>query len=344
MRRLLPALLGLSMVGAAGFTAASGVTAGAAGAAKTPTCAVGSFDDTDSVVSIINGTITRAVSPITMAVKKSHVPPGGSVTLVKTISGGLQQTILSRSSDGMTYDFEIDVSQVTTPPVWTKVSYGSLVDDGVVSGVHTYDTTISVDYDALKSVIPSSQPTGDFSATIELVKDPTKPGNGTKTTTNVTFSDITIKPTDTHGPRSGHYTHVLEGGVGGDYDFSGNIPIPCPGGTPGPAVNIVVERQHLDNGNTERSFRRDAVATGYTLGAGQEAIAFECGNHTSTGTPTDYLLKKIENADGSTAKFHISYRNETSPQCDSRFGALVSPTDSSTDWSFPHPLTFPGEW
>ena len=335
-------MLSMSMVCAAGVATGTGVHAAAA--AKTPSCAPGSFDDTDNVVSTINATINKAVSPIQMAAKKDHIAPGGSVTKVKTIAGGLQQTTISRSSDGATYDFEIDVAQASDTPTWTKVSYGSLTDDGVVSGVHTYDTSLTVDYDALRSVISSSKTTGDFSATIELVKDPTQAGNGTKTTTGVTFSDITVKPNDTHGARSGTYTHVLEGGVGGSYDFSGTIPTPCPGGVAGPAVTISVQRQHLDNGNKERSFRRDAAAAGYTLDAGQQAIAFECGTHTVTGTPTDYLLKKIENADGSSASYHLKYKNETTAQCDSRFGALVSPTDSSSDWSFPHPLTFPGEW
>jgi hypothetical protein len=342
MRRILPAVLSATLVCGVGLV--SGLGASTASATTKPACGPGSYDDTDSVVSIINGTINRAISPITMAVKQAHIAPGGSKTIVKTIPGGLEQIILNRSADGQTYDFEVDVALASATPSWTEVGSGDVTDHGVVAGVRTIDSAISVDFNALQSVITTSKPTGSFSATIELVKDPTKPGNGTKTTTNVTFTDITVRASDPHGPRSGTYTHVLEGGVGGDYDFSGTIPVPCPGGAAGPAVNISVQREHRDTGAMERTFRRDAVATGYLLPAGDQAIAFECGNRTTTNLPEYYLLTKIENADGSSATYHITYRNETSPQCDPLFGSLVSPTDNTTDWTFVHPLTFPGEW
>ncbi len=56
------------------------------------------------------------------------------------------------------------------------------------------------------------------------------------------------------------------------------------------------------------------------------------------------VRNKREDATGATIKFTIALKNGTSPNCEPDFGALVSPTDNSTDWGFPHPPTFPGEW
>jgi hypothetical protein len=114
-------------------------------------------------------------------------------------------------------------------------------------------------------------------------------------------------------------------------------------------VEITVQRQHLNDATGERTFRRDAVVTGGGLATGQQAIKFVCGSDTTTSTGMTVVLRscklrKVENMGGSTQSYTVKFQNETSPSCNALFGALVSPTDDGSDWPFPHPVTFPGEW
>jgi hypothetical protein len=72
-----------------------------------------------------------------------------------------------------------------------------------------------------------------------------------------------------------------------------------------------------------------------------------CGTDPVKGSgtlPTRYTLEKREDSTGATINFTSTFKNETSPNCDPDFGALVSPADTATDWGFPHPPSFPGEW
>jgi hypothetical protein len=223
----------------------------------------------------------------------------------------------------------------------------SRTDAGVVNGVHTINKEIFFDYDARAQFIPTRR-SGHFDATIVHVNDPSQPAPGDKTTLSVTFSDITVKPTDPHGPRSGTYTHVGEAGIGGSLDFHASIPVPCPGDPAGP-VDILVQRRHVDDpvGN-ERTYRRDALVTGGSLATGEQAIAFKCGTNIISGTTIvakhSYLLKKIENADGSTQSYTELLKGQTAADCNPAFGAIVDPNNNATDWAFSHPVTFPGEW
>jgi hypothetical protein len=213
--------------------------------------------------------------------------------------------------------------------------------------VHTVNKQVSTDYDNLHMLFPNSKPTGHFDATIVHLTDSSKPAPGVQDTLSVNFAGITVSPKDPHGPRTGSYTHVGEPHLGGWLDFSANVPVPCPGNPAGP-MTINVERRHVDDATGERDFRRDAIATGGVLNPGEAQITMACGTNPPKGSttplPTRYSLNKREDASGGTIKFTIKLKNETSPNCDPDFGALVSPTDNSTDWGFPHPPSFPGEW
>jgi hypothetical protein len=348
MKRLSSVVLAGTLLGAV----ATGLVPGAAQAnTKTtaPGCAPGTFDDTDQVVGTINMTIEKEMSVVRHAIKKATLNPGDSQTKEATTSSGLlSRTTLGRSADGNTYTFELDLAQIDPNPTFTVITTGSRTDAGIVNAVHTTNEQVSVDYDARRSFIPASKPTGRFDATIVDVKDPSKPVPGRRHTLNVGFTGITVKPGDPHGPRTGSYTHIGEAAIGGSLDYRGSIPVPCPTGPASGPVEVKVQRKHVDDAGGERTYRRDAVATGGSLATGEQAISFECGSKppkgAATPAPASYVVKKIEAADGSSLSFHIKLKNESGPNCNPAFGALVSATDNTSDWDFSQPVTFPGAW
>jgi hypothetical protein len=320
----------------------------AAPAGATTSCSPGSFDDTEKVVKVVDKTVAFEVKKLEKVINAKTLNPGDSVSRTFALPRGvLLRTTVSRSADGHTYSVEEDLAKAGASPTFVELGTASRTNLGTVNGVHTSNKHIFFDFDVWAAFLPSPF-TGHFDATIVTVTDPTKPAPGTQATETVTFAGISVTHDDPHGPRTGSYTHVGETGLGGDLDFHASIPVPCPGTTMGP-VEITVQRQHLDDATGEHTFRRDAMVTGGNLTAGQQSIKFVCGTETQTSTgatvvSSSYTLHKIENADGTTQSFTVKFQNETAPNCNPAFGALVSPNDNSTDWTFPHPLTFPGEW
>jgi hypothetical protein len=348
VKRLLSIALAGALCGAGGGVAAQAVVSASAHA-DLVTCPPGAFDDTEGVVKVLDKTIDKERAHMERFIAAAILNPGDTSVHQRTLTSGvLVRWTVSRSADGNTYDFLLEMAQPSPTPTYVVVSTLSRTDAGVVNGVDTVNKQISYDYDARKQFVPATKRTGHFDATIVHVNDPSQPAPGDKTTLNATFANITVKPTDKHGPRSGSYSHVGEAGIGGSLDFHASIPVPCPGDTAGP-VDILVQRRHVDDAlGNERTYRRDALVTGGSLAAGEQAIAFKCGTNTFSGTTllskTSYLLKKIENVDGSTQSYTELLKGITAPNCNPVFGALVSPNNNTTDWVFAHPVTFPGEW
>jgi hypothetical protein len=314
---------------------------GATAAGASTRCGPGSFDDTEKVVKVVDKTVSLEMKHLEKVIDAKVLSPGGSITNILNLPHNvLLRVTVSRSSDGHTYSVEEDLANAGASPTFVEVGSASRTN-----GVHMQTRHVFFDFDVWASFLPSPA-TGHFDATTVHLTDSTKPAPGIQNTTNVTFAGISVTLKDPHGPRTGAYTELGEPDLGGTLDFHASIPVPCPGTTIGP-VEIDVQRQHLDDSTGERTFRRDARVTGGNLAAGQQAIKFVCGtdpHKNPTVVASNYTLRKIENADGSTKSFTIKFQNETAPNCNSAFGLLVSPTNNSTDWAFPHPVTFPGEW
>jgi hypothetical protein len=345
MRRVFRGSLAAVLV--AGGVGVIAPVVGATAAGASTKCGPGSFDDTEKVVKVVDKTVSFEMKHLQKIIAAKVLNPGGSITRIVSLPHGvLLRITVSRSADGHTYSVEEDLANGGASPTFVEVGSASRTNLGSVNGVHTLTQHVFFDFDVWASFLPSPA-TGHFDATTVHVSDPTKPAPGIQDTTNVAFAGISVTQKDPHGPRTGSYTHLGETDLGGMLDFHASIPVPCPGTNIGP-VEINVQRQHLDDATGERTFRRDARVTGGNLAAGQQAIKFVCGTDPHKANPTvvasSYTLRKIENADGSTKNFSIKLQNETAPNCNAAFGALVSPNNNSTDWPFPHPLTFPGEW
>jgi hypothetical protein len=346
VKRLLSVALAGALMGVSGGTAVQAVVIAGAHAASI-TCPPGAFDDTEGVVKAIDKTVDKERARMENSIASAALNPGDSRVHQRALSTGvLVRWSIARSADGNTYNFLLEMAQPSPTPNYVVVSTLSRTDAGVVNGVHTINKQISFDYNARGQFIPT-KPTGNFDATIVQVSDPSQPAPGTQTTLSVAFTNITIKPTDKHGPRTGSYTHIGEAGIGGSLDFHASIPVPCPGDPAGP-IDIIVQRRHVDDAiGNERTYRRDALVTGGSLAAGEQAIAFKCGTNTPSGVTlvqSSYLLQKIENLDGTTQSSTEKLKGETAPDCNPLFGAMVSPNNNTTDSVFAHPVSFPGEW
>ena len=342
--RLILATTMFGLIGA-GVVATTGSTSGASTANG---CGPGTYDDTDKVVKTIDDTIDKTLKIINAAIDLKVLAPGDTLIRYSTAASGLlQRDTITRSADGTTYSFQRELAQPSATPNYVVINTGSRTNAGTVGTVHTVNKLVTADYDALRALLPTSKATGSFAASEIMVTDTAQAAPGKQTTLNVDFAGITVSSHDTHGARTGTYVHVGEPTIGGSLDFHGTIPVPCPADPSMGSVDVTVQRQYIDDATGERFFRRDAVATGGSLAPGEQAIAFVCGTEPVKGSgtrPSSYSLGKIENADGSTQRYHIKLKNETGPNCNSQFASLVAPTNNASDWAFTHPVVFPGEW
>ena len=201
-------------------------------------------------------------------------------------------------------------------------------------------------YDLLRTFIPLKL-SGSFTANLQVTKDPSKPGQHVKNDRSVSFTDIMVKYNDKHGPRTGSYTQVHEPGVGGDLDYSADIPTPCPGNPNSGPAQVTVQHRHFIDGSLAIA-RRDTRITGGTLAAGEKVIELGCGSSPipkADSDPSRYHLRKHEDATGATVSGNVKTKNPTDPPCDSRFGLPVPAlANNATDYDFSQPASFPGEW
>ena len=274
---------------------------------------------------------------------------GDSATWSETGSGFevQRQFVITRSSDGLTYDFELDLAPAAqAPPVWVKVFSGSTTNATTSTG-SDQTGSLDFDYDALHSVIPDDRLTGQIAIAFERITDSSKPAPGKKKVTTVTFHGFSFGPNDPHGPRSGTFTHVGEPGVGGSLTFQDSLVLLCPANPTAQVADAVTHaRWYVTNGALHG--RADAKATGGQIPSGDTWLGVTCYQGTHGVRPlataeNGYWAMKLE--DGSGATVTGSARHAGSEQsCDSAFGAVPSLTDNQTDYDFTAAVTFPNEW
>ena len=326
-------------------------TTPAPGAADTDPCHPHLFARTAEVAWRLNAIFRRHLRHVdALVARHPSLVAGDSATWSQTGTAlePQRQFTMTRSADGLTYAFELDLAPAgQAPPAWTKVFWGSLTDStsGTVKG---RTGAMTFDEDALHAVVPAERLTGTIDLTFDQVRDPSRPAPGVKRTTAVTFHGFSFGPYDRHGPRDGSYTHLSEPGVGGLMSYQDSVVLLCPANPDAlPADTTTVARWFLAADGAVHG-RADARAVGGQIAAGDTWLGASCrsvapGTDPATTSFAGYWMMKLEDGTGATVA-GSAHQAGSGVACDPAFGAVPALGDASTDFDFTQPATFPGAW
>ncbi|HET6437058.1 MAG TPA: hypothetical protein VFG59_03285 [Anaeromyxobacter sp.] len=347
------ASLDLDVAGASGMSTATALAAMSPQELSNPVdCHPHLFVRTAQVVWHLNAVFFRILRHVEAVI--AHDPSlvaGDSATWTQTGDGVevQRQFTISRSSDGTTYTFELDLAPAgQTPPSWVKVLSGTLTKGTTANGTDT-NADVLLDYDALHSVLPSEMFTGTITVSYDRTTDSTKPAPGVKKVTTVAFDGFSFGASDPHGPRTGTYTHVDEPGVGGSMTFEDSVVLLCPSNPTDAAADTVTQSRWYRFTDGSVHGRADAKGTGGQIPTGDTWMGVTCYQGGLGMQPVAdnsfYWAMKLEDGSGNTVQGSTFSSGAGATACDSAFGAVMSLDNNSTDYAFPAgPISFPNEW
>lgn len=234
--------------------------------------------------------------------------------------------------------------------------FSGKIDRTGAAGPHQGKGELTLDFTALKSVVPNEKVSGVVTAKFEVAADKRK--------LVVDGKDITWEVKDPllpanvvaalQAPRSGHYVYFREPGNGGSLKMTDKMVFLCPGNPNLELADVDLVARWYRDASGQLKGRADAQMTGGQLPAHQitEVVGVTCyDSPTEGGDPAErYWMMKAEDGSGATlvagSRQDNTYGAET---CDAKFGDVPSMNDNSKDFAFGQvtfndetPYPFPG--
>jgi len=310
------------------------------------------FVRTAEVVWRLNAIFRRHLRHVDALIARGPAILAGDTATWTDVTGTVEpqrKLTITRSADGLTYGFELDLAPAgQTPPVWVTIMTGH-VTDASAGAVTERTGALALDYDALRTVVPAERLAGKLAVTFDRVKDPSKPAPGVKRSTEVTFDAFSFGPHDLHAPRSGTFSHLAEPGLGGSVAFQDDVVLLCPANPDALEADTTTHARWYVAADGAVHGRADARATGGQIAAGDTWMGVTChqgvrGADPTTSTDSSYWLMKLEDPTGATLQGHERAAG-AGPACDPVFGAVPTLADATSDYAFPSgPLGFPNAW
>ena len=265
----------------------------------------------------------------------------------KADAAGVDQKLtLTKTQQDQTYTFQLDLRRIGSSKS-TRVSSGT-ISSSSAANVATTQVTMTLDFDALKSVVATEQALGQINFFVTITSDPSKPAPGVRKTASLALINFVPDDGDPLGPRGGNYSYVGEPGQGGVLRFADSLSLACP--TALVADTQVVARWYkaADGGTHGRA---DGIAAGGQVPAGQNWVGASChngqpGQATTKGSESAYWMSKLEDAGGATIDGSGSEASDGfANPCDTAFGAMPTLAGSSKDFDFnQQAVMFPSQW
>lgn len=323
--------------------------------ATAPTCHPHLIDRSHDTMKRVNRHFHKMLAHVEDLVgDHPNVATGSTHTWEKVKDGVDRKLTLDRvaNADGSsTFNFKLELKQVAQASFVTVLSgdvtqKGHAAAAGAAASVRERSGTATFDYDALKSVIPTSEAGGSITDTFDNLNDPVK---GEKRTASLALHAFIADDDSGRTPRTANFVWEREPGIGGSFAFQDQVILGC-SATPSAtntATLSAVERWYKSSGGAVHG-RTDARAVGGPIPSGNVWEAVTCGEGQSSASPAEgYWMIKEEDASGAT----VTGQADTSGKspCDALFGAVPALSGKATDFnfaalSFTTPYPFPNQW
>jgi hypothetical protein len=302
------------------------------------TCHPHLFKLAHGIVLTLNKHTSEILNYVELAISASpSLDSGASKTFTTTTGSVVANFILTHNADG-SYSYELDLAPSPPGTVFTKVFTGTVTRTSPGS-----TGTMNFDYSALSSVIGKDEGSGQVSIAFTNTVNASEPAPGLKKNLVVTLTNFIKAGGDAHGPRTGVYTHLGEPNVGGYLVFGDTLDLVCSyKGNPLPSTATNESRWYVASDGVHGRSDAKAVGGGEVL-PGYTLLGLDCYD-SPIGEGKSYWQVKLEDSTGAPATYWDWSSAPPAAACDAGFGAIPSPANSATDWTFGNTLTFPNEW
>jgi hypothetical protein len=349
--RILPALLGLAMLGAcAGGTAdeltqatpsfdamtmdisdldaepPSASTALTVDLTATDACHPHLFLRTQDIVDATNRAVWHLLRPIGLAGRiapRHHDRRTG--VWERVIDGSTFRYTVTKTGDPSSFTAELDVKHAADPDTAFVVVYSASLQRD--PSAHDGSGTALLDLDALNSV------TGDGATGQLTVSFDAEPAS------KKVIATMTNLANDGERPRTGKYVFFKEAGKGGSLKFVDTLGLGCPGpggSAAGTTPVSAVARWTLPTSG-QIHFRADAQATSGQIAAGDKWEAVTCAQSVSRRLhpQESFWMMKLEDSTGATVQGSSRQSpGATAAACDAAFGPVPAVDNAATDFDF----------
>jgi hypothetical protein len=318
------------------------------------------FANTDEVIGRINFHFAKLTRHVEEAIAKDPATANGNTQVFESVRDGIDRrltvTATANGDGSTTYAFKLELAVAGTTETFTQVMNGSITHSGPAdaevadAGASDAGTAVAVetkgnvtfDFDALHSVVTTEQARGQLSDQFDNVHDPVK---GVKRTATITLTNFV--PDDrqavVHGPRNGQYTWEREPDVGGFFQYQDSFILQCPANPTSLVSDVQAVARWYKAADGSVHGRSDAQATGGQIPAGDKWEGLTCAQGSRSVAPFEgEWMMKEEDSTGASI-FFANVQIGLTP-CDPIFGPVPDQNDSTNDYDFTKPVSFPNEF
>ena len=279
------------------------------------------------------------------------------------LSGITRQISVTKAADA-SFSYKVGLSTVANAgdadsgAAFTTVASGT----SSVSG-DTSTRAFTIDFTALKTVIPAEKASGQVAYSVVRVKSAGDAGDAaaarekrtfTINTTSFLFDDDAATTTSAAATaRNASVTALVEPGVGGYIKLADELVLACPSNPNNTRANVTVLARWYTDAQRALIVRADASATGGQIDALDRWRGVTCGKAAAGADVTEsyWAMKDQVITSGSTATGLLRSADDTAGNtatnaCDPLFGSVMTLVDASADLNVDAPPAqlFPGQF
>lgn len=323
--------------------------------ATAPTCHPHLMDRAHDIMARVNRHFYKHLAHVQDLIEDHPKLVNGSASTWESIKDGLDRKLSmtrTANADGSaTFTFQLDLKQVAQPAFATVMTgtvttrgQAGAADAGVT--LHERSGSVTFDFSALKTVVPSEEAEGKIIDSFDNLVDPAR---GEKRLASVTLENFIADDDAGKTPRNASFVWEREPAVGGSFAFQDQVDFGCSKIAAGAATVDAVARWYKDGAVVHG--RTDATASGGPFTSGKVLVGVTCGDGAAAGKPAEgYWMLKVESATGATLSGDAA---TVGAGCDAKLDPKSGPppalSNNATDFdfsklSFAAPYPFPNQW
>ncbi len=324
--------------------------------ATVPSCHPHLMDRSHDIMARVNRHFYKHLSHVEDLIEDHPRLATGTAASWENVKNGIDRkfsmTKTANADGSATFTLQLELKQVTQAS-FTTVMTGTVTALGHAAAADAGATlrersgTVTFDFSALKSVVPTEEAEGKITDTFDNLNDPAK---GEKRLASLALDHFIADDDGTRTPRTASFVWEREPSIGGSFAFQDQVSFGCSQVASGAATVDAVARWYKVDGQTVHG-RTDAKASGGPFTDGKVLVGVTCAAGGTAGKPGEgYWMLKVESATGTTISGDAAtVGGACDTMLDPKNGPPPSLGNNATDFDFSTltfvtPYPFPNRW